>query len=186
MEVTRYEAAVRERAGDRCELCGAREDLTVTLVQPSPEPALDRCVLLCETCGGDGGAEPSHWFCLQSAAWSEVPAVQVTSWRILQSLPDASWAQDLLGQLYLDEPTLAWAKAGDTSDDAPTLDSNGARLVDGDAVTLIKDLDVKGAGFTAKRGTLVKNIRLTGDPAHVDARVNKVAIVLRTEFLKKA
>lgn len=65
-------------------------------------------------------------------------------------------------------------------------DSNGAILNDGDAVTLIKDLKVKGTSTTLKRGTKVTNIRLTDDPAEVECRVNKVAMVLRTEFLKKA
>src|SRR5690606_7250032 len=108
---------------------------------------------------------------------------------LLRALPDEGWAVDLLGQLYLDEETLAWAEAGlsaGASDAArPTLDSNGAVLVDGDSVTLIKDLEVKGAGFTAKRGTLVKNIRLTDDPELIDARVNKIAIVLKSCFLQK-
>lgn len=98
---------------------------------------------------------------------------------------------DLLGQLYLDDETLAWAHAGLGGGAAagegarPTLDSNGVVLLDGDSVTLIKDLEVKGAGFTAKRGTLVKSIRLTDDPELADARVNKIAIVLKTCFLKK-
>lgn len=65
-------------------------------------------------------------------------------------------------------------------------DSNGTILNDGDAVTLIKDLKVKGTSTTLKRGTKVTNIRLTDDPAEVECRVNKVAMVLRTEFLKKA
>ncbi len=68
-----------------------------------------------------------------------------------------------------------------------TRDSNGAVLVDGDSVTLIKDLKVKGTSVTLKRGTLVKGIRLTGNPDEVDCRVEKVkGLVLRTEFLKKA
>ncbi|MCL4110837.1 UNVERIFIED_CONTAM: hypothetical protein GTU68_039950 [Idotea baltica] len=67
-----------------------------------------------------------------------------------------------------------------------TLDSNGTRLADGDTVQVIKDLDVKGANFVAKRGTMVKNIRLTSNPEHVDGRVNGTAIVLKTCFLKKA
>lgn len=66
-------------------------------------------------------------------------------------------------------------------------DSNGAELKDGDSVTLIKDLKVKGASTTLKRGTLIKNIRLTGDPAEIECRSEKVRdLVLRTEFLKKA
>jgi protein PhnA len=65
------------------------------------------------------------------------------------------------------------------------VDSNGAVLMDGDSVTLIKDLDVKGANFTAKRGTLVKSIRVGDDPTHVEGRVNKMSIMLKTCFLKK-
>jgi protein PhnA len=66
-------------------------------------------------------------------------------------------------------------------------DSNGAELKDGDSVTLIKDLKVKGTSTTLKRGTLIKNIRLTGDPAEVECRAEKIRdLVLRTEFLKKA
>jgi protein PhnA len=68
-----------------------------------------------------------------------------------------------------------------------TRDSNGAILADGDNVTLIKDLKVKGTSVTLKRGTMVKGIRLTGNPEEVDCRVEKVkGLVLRTEFLKKA
>jgi protein PhnA len=65
-------------------------------------------------------------------------------------------------------------------------DSNGNPLQDGDSVTLIKDLKVKGSSVTLKRGTLVKNIRLTNDPDEIDCRVSKMSIVLKTCFLKKA
>jgi protein PhnA len=68
-----------------------------------------------------------------------------------------------------------------------TKDSNGALLADGDAVTLIKDLKVKGTSVTLKRGTRVTSIRLTGDPEEIECRVEKVkGLVLRTEFVKKA
>ncbi|MBF0695138.1 MAG: alkylphosphonate utilization protein [Flavobacterium sp.] len=65
-------------------------------------------------------------------------------------------------------------------------DSNGNVLQDGDSVTVIKDLKVRGSSDVIKRGTMVKNIRLTDDPAEIDCRVNKTAMVLRTEFVKKA
>ena len=65
-------------------------------------------------------------------------------------------------------------------------DSNGNILQDGDAVTVIKDLKVRGSSEVIKRGTLVKSIRLTNDPAEIECRVNKTAMVLRTEFVKKA
>jgi len=66
-------------------------------------------------------------------------------------------------------------------------DSNGAELKDGDSVTLIKDLKVKGASVVLKRGTTIKNIRLTDDPSEIECRAEKVKdLVLRTEFVKKA
>ena len=65
-------------------------------------------------------------------------------------------------------------------------DSNGNMLQDGDSVTVIKDLKVRGSSDVIKRGTMVKNIKLTDDPAEIDCRVNKTAMVLRTEFVKKA
>jgi protein PhnA len=66
-------------------------------------------------------------------------------------------------------------------------DSNGNPLKDGDSVTLIKDLKVRGTSETLKRGTMVKNIRLTGDPDEIECNTKQVkGLVLRTEFLRKA
>ena len=68
-----------------------------------------------------------------------------------------------------------------------TRDANGTKLAEGDSVTLIKDLKVKGTSTTLKRGTLVKNIRLTGDSAEIECNAEKVkGLVLKAEFLKKA
>lgn len=68
-----------------------------------------------------------------------------------------------------------------------TKDSNGNVLSDGDTVVLIKDLKVKGTSTTLKRGTVVKNIRLTGDPEEVEGKAGNIkGLVLRAEFLKKA
>lgn len=64
-------------------------------------------------------------------------------------------------------------------------DSNGAVLLEGDSVTVIKDLKVKGGSSDLKRGTLVKKIHLTSDPDLVECRVDGSTLVLRTEFLKK-
>lgn len=66
-------------------------------------------------------------------------------------------------------------------------DANGNELKDGDTVTLIKDLKVKGTSVTLKRGTVVKSIRLTGDDEEIEGRNDKVkGLVLRTEFVKKS
>ncbi|HEU0311279.1 MAG TPA: alkylphosphonate utilization protein [Sphingomicrobium sp.] len=65
-------------------------------------------------------------------------------------------------------------------------DAVGNLLLDGDQVTLIKDLDVKGAGQTLKRGTLIKSIRLTGDAQEIDCKYEGIkGLVLRAEFVRK-
>lgn len=73
------------------------------------------------------------------------------------------------------------------SDEPIVRDSNGTQLKDGDSVTLIKDLKVKGTSETIKRGTLVKNIHLNGRDGEVECNTKQVkGLVLKTEFLKKA
>lgn len=71
-----------------------------------------------------------------------------------------------------------------TEDNTPR-DSNGAELMDGDSVTVIKDLKVKGSSMVIKRGTKVKSIRLTDEPTEVDCKIDGSSIVLKTCFLKK-
>ena len=74
-----------------------------------------------------------------------------------------------------------------TDDEIIVKDSNGARLSEGDSVTVIKDLPVKGTSVTIKRGTTIKNIHLIDDEDHIECRVEKVkGLVLKTCFLKKA
>jgi protein PhnA len=74
----------------------------------------------------------------------------------------------------------------DENDEIIVRDSNGAVLKEGDSVTVIKDLKVRGSSSVIKRGTMVKNIRLTDDMDEVEGKVEKSMMVLRTEFLKKA
>ncbi|WP_443972067.1 alkylphosphonate utilization protein [Sphingobium sp. CR28] len=77
------------------------------------------------------------------------------------------------------------AKQG-AADAVEVRDAVGNLLADGDQVTLIKDLTVKGAGQTLKRGTLIKSIRLTGDAQEIDCRYDGIkGLVLRAEFVKK-
>ena len=72
-------------------------------------------------------------------------------------------------------------------DDLKVKDSNGTLLSDGDSITVIKDLKVKGTSVTLKRGTLIKNIRLTGKADEIECNAEKVkGLVLKTCFVKKA
>jgi protein PhnA len=90
-----------------------------------------------------------------------------------------------------DEESGEWISAANARDKASSSsvevrDSVGNLLADGDQVTLIKDLTVKGAGQTLKRGTLIKSIRLTGDAQEIDCRFDGIkGLVLRAEFVKK-
>jgi protein PhnA len=80
----------------------------------------------------------------------------------------------------------AAAKGATSGDQVEVRDAVGNLLADGDQVTLIKDLTVKGAGQTLKRGTLIKSIRLTGDAQEIDCRYDGIkGLVLRAEFVKK-
>ncbi len=190
-QLAQFFGPLSTRCNAHCELCDAETGLALLEVASDGMPSADHCAMLCPTCRdaivGEGALDVHHWRCLQQSAWSQVPVVQVLVWRLLKKLNGESWAQELTDQIFLDEETMAWAEqGGDSADDEePTLDSLGTRLADGDTVQIIKDLDVKGTSFVAKRGTIVKGIRLTSNPEHVEGRVNKTAIVLKTCFLKK-
>jgi protein PhnA len=93
-----------------------------------------------------------------------------------------------------DESTGEWISAAEAAEKAavPEIgkievrDAVGNLLADDDKVTLIKDLTVKGAGQTLKRGTVIRSIRLTGDPQEIDCRHDTIkGLVLRAEFVRK-
>ncbi|ALR22671.1 MULTISPECIES: alkylphosphonate utilization protein [Sphingomonadaceae] len=91
-----------------------------------------------------------------------------------------------------DEESGEWMAASElkerraTADRIEVRDAVGNLLADGDQVTLIKDLVVKGAGQTLRRGTLIKSIRLTDDPQEIDCRYEGIkGLVLRAEFVRK-
>jgi protein PhnA len=178
-----------------CALCGSPENLRQFHPSGTRVPAdsgLALACTICEICENqlNPGAvlDVGHWRCLQTSAWSDSPAVQVLAWRLLGRLGE-TWASDLRDQLYLEPETLAWAESEPEAEGVPAnvvRDCNGVPLQEGDSVVIIKDLDVKGAGFVAKRGTLVKGIRLGDDPTHVEGKVNGTSIYLKVEFLKRA
>ena len=189
------EEELHVRSESKCELCGAADNLGVYEVPPGSNGSADESVLICGTCReqieNPEKVDVHRWRCLNDSMWSQVPAVQVMVWRMLKRLSSEGWPQELLDTLYLDEHTQAWAEAtGEGKSDEVTVkhvDSNGAVLNAGDAVTLIKDLPVKGASFTAKRGTVVRGISLVADnPEHIEGRVSGHHIVILTKFIKKA
>jgi len=187
------EQTLMQRSESKCELCSSDANLAVYDVPPVGDANSDHCVLLCDVCTGQinnpDTVDVNHWRCLNDSMWSQVPAVQVMAWRQLKRLSVEGWAQDLLDMLYLEDDVLKWAESGaadSDDDDVPTLDSNGVVLQAGDTVVIIKDLDVKGANMTAKRGTAVRNISLTSNPEQIEGRVSGQRIVLLTCFVKKS
>ena len=183
------------RSESKCELCSATAELSVYQIPPESNGQAEDSVLLCSNCKiqieNPDKIDINHWRCLNDSMWSQVPAVQVMAWRMLTRLRSEGWPQDLLDMLYLDDDTLAWAQASgegiNETDKIIHKDSNGAVLETGDTVTLIKDLNVKGANFTAKRGTAVRKISLVPDNAnHIEGRVEGQQIVILTEFVKKS
>jgi len=142
----------------------------------------DASIDICALCA-DTETPADHFRPIASTMWSEDPALQVLAARTLKRL-DTDWSRDLLDQLYLDDETQAWAD--NITAEVTHKDSNGVTLAAGDTVVLIKDLNVKGAGFTAKRGTAVHRITLVPDnAAHIEGRVEGQRIVILTEFVKK-
>lgn len=171
---------------DTCELCGSCESLRGYEVK-----GMDEDIVICKMCHGsieNPKEEINHWHCLSESMWSESGEVKVVAYRLLFKLKEEIWARDLLEMFYLEDELLKVAKEELKETDvlSQTKDSNGAVLQSGDSVSIVKDLDVKGAGFTAKRGTIVKNISLTDNVEQIEGRVNGVKIVLLSKFLKKA
>lgn len=181
------------RSGNQCELCSATEGLKVYEVPPATGN-MDDAVLVCSKCLAqiEKREEPdsNHWQCLTTSMWSEVPAVQVMAWRMLNRLRHESWAAEQLDMLYLDEEKLAWAKASGDHESDGTVDLHrdcyGAILQNGDNVVLTKSLDVKGSTVNAKVGTVVRNIRLvSGNTEQIEGRIEGQQIVILTKYLRK-
>lgn len=188
------ESTLQARANNQCELCKATNNLTVYEVPPNPEQREEDSILVCETCNAQllkkAELDAAHWSCLNESMWSEVPAVQVVTWRMLNRLRNESWAADAIDLMYFDEPTLAWAKATGDHENSGDVelhrDCNGNILQDGDNVVLTKTLDVKGSNLNAKLGTVVKGIKLVADNVEqIEGKIEGQTIVILTKYLRK-
>ena len=190
----KLEDLLKARSEGSCELCQSKESISLYEVSNAPFRDGDSCIMACAVCQGqiEKKAELSsdHWRFLSETIWSEIPAVQVTSWRMLNRLRQESWANDSLDMMYLDEDRLVWAKAaGDHENDHEVVlhrDCNGAQLFDGDTVVLTKSLDVKGSTVNARVGTVIRNIRIVKDNTNqIEGRIENQQIVILTQYLRK-
>ncbi|MBN2647237.1 MAG: PhnA domain-containing protein [Thiotrichales bacterium] len=180
-----------QRSGGKCELCGSEHALSTLEIAPADAGA-ETAILLCATClaqiDQSQPLDANHWRCLNEAIWNPHPVVQVVAYRQLQQLDDHDWARSLAEMMYMEESTREWALQNSTSEETgpDIFDSNGNRLAEGDDVILIKDLEIKGGNFTAKRGTLVKKIHLTDNPKHIEGKINGMQIVIVAAYTKRA
>jgi protein PhnA len=190
----KLEEQLLERSENKCELCQSSQNLQVYDVLPTNGSTAENTLIACEECLAQierrADLNINHWRCLSGSMWSEVPAVQVVSWRMLNRLQNEGWAADLLDMLYLDEELLAWAKAGaEDEEDAVAevhKDALGSVLLTGDSVVLTKTLDVKGSSLNAKLGTVVKNIRLVeNNTDQIEGRIEGQVIVILTKYVRK-
>ncbi len=183
-----------KRSENTCELCQSADNLKVYEVLPEPSDKEDNTIIICDKCRAQiekkEELDNNHWSCLSTSMWSEVPAVQVVAWRMLNRLRNESWAMENLDMMYLDDEKLAWAKAsGDHENDSTVdlhKDCNGNVLQTGDTVVLTKSLDVKGSTLNAKMGTVVKNIRLVDDNTdQIEGKIEGQVIVILTKYVRK-
>lgn len=117
------EEQIRLRSSNQCDLCRSAAITSVYEVLPQQSSNEEDTIMICDKCRAQIGKKEeldiSHWNVLTTSMWSEVPGIQVVSWRMLNRLRRESWAMDSLDMFYLDEERLAWAKAmGDHESDA--------------------------------------------------------------------
>ena len=188
------EKLLQNRCEEKCELCKSGSTLKLYEVPPQSGTSEDNCIMICNKCLAQiekkEELEGSHWNVLSETMWSEVPGIQVVSWRMLNRLRNESWAMDNLDMMYMDDERLTWAKAtGDHENDASVelhKDCNSNHLQNGDTVVLIKSLDVKGSALNAKLGTVVKNIRIVEDNTEqIEGRIEGQLIVILTKYVRK-
>lgn len=190
----KLEGALAIRSDNKCELCKGENNVKMYEVPPQSNSNEDNSMMICAKCLAQidkkEELDSKHWACLTETMWSEVPAIQVVSWRMLNRLRNESWAADNLDMMYMDDERMAWAKAtGDHENDAAVdlyKDSNGNVLNEGDTVILTKSLDVKGSQLNAKLGTVVKNIRLVeNNTEQIEGKIEGQVIVILTKYVRK-
>ncbi|WP_299835452.1 alkylphosphonate utilization protein [uncultured Tenacibaculum sp.] len=185
---------LQDRSHKQCELCAAKDNLSIYEVPPISTGGVDGNILVCKTCKeqieNPETTDANHWRCLNDSMWSEFTPVKVVAWRMLNRLKKEGWPQDLLDMMYLEADELRFAEAtGEHLDESEKVihrDSNGAILQAGDSVVLIKDLKVKGSSMVCKQGTAVRRISLDAENAeYIEGKVDGQNIVIVTKYVKK-
>lgn len=185
---------LKTRSNQTCELCGLQNDDLVAYTVPPKTENTDNQVVLCADCANKVVANdlsnPNYWRFLEGSIWSEVPAVQVLSYKILSKLStNQTWAADVIDSVYLDESLIEWANAEDALEAEKVIhkDSYGVLLEAGDTIILTENLNVKGTSYIAPKGTMVRKIKLVHNNAEqIEGKINGDTIVILTKFVRKS
>jgi protein PhnA len=186
--------ALQTRCNNACELCSEQdENIQAYAVPPKNNDSIDNEVALCTNCitpiQSSNYKDTNYWRCLTGSIWSEVPAVQALSYKILNKLKAEEWASEALESVVLDEAILNWANAEDEMEASKVIhkDAYGVVLASGDTIILTQNLNVKGANFIAPKGTIVRKIKLVADNAEqIEGKIEGDVIVILTKFVRKS
>jgi protein PhnA len=183
---------LQNRSNSQCELCNSDDTAVQAYTVPPKGDQPENQVVLCSECfsqiSANNYSNTYHWRCLEGSIWSEVPSVQVLSYKILKKLDSEEWARDTAESASLEESLLSWASAEETIEANKVVhkDSYGTVLEAGDTVILTQNLNVKGTNYIAPKGTIVRKIKLVHDNAEqVEGKINGDTIVILTKFVKK-
>jgi protein PhnA len=184
--------ALLARSESQCELCQSPTNLLVHTIAPFTDDK-EKEVVLCTVCDtsiiANDFSNKEHFRNLAGSIWSEVAAVKVLSYKLLQKLNTQDWAQDALDGAFLTEQEMAWAMAEDEAKASVLVhkDAYGVTLVTGDTVLLTENLNVKGTNFIAPKGTKVSRIRVVPDnDQQIEGRIDGSMIVILTKFVRKS
>ena len=185
---------LQTRSNGICELCSeAAANLIEYAVPPKTNNAVENEVVVCDTChqqiATSNYSDANYWRCLSGSIWSEVPAVQALSYKILTKLKAEDWAAEAMDAVTLEESVINWANAEDELEASKIIhkDAYGVVLHSGDTIILTENLNIKGANFIASKGTTVRKIKVVPDNAEqIEGKIEGDTIVILTKFVRKS
>lgn len=185
---------IQERSNGACELCSeSSNELKAYAVPPRPADDDANIVAVCTTCNdylcSADYSNANYWRFLTGSIWSETPAVQALSYKILNKLKQEDWAGETIESVFLEESVINWANEEDALEAAKVIhkDAYGVVLQSGDTVILTDNLNVKGANFIASKGTVIRKIKLVPDNAEqIEGKIEGDTIVILTKYIRKS
>lgn len=187
------EQSIISRATNSCEVCQNNTPEHLFTIHPDKDITEENTVYVCSACHGPLSLQETFksedWTFIAHSIWSELPAVQIIAYRVLNGLKSETWAQEALDMMYLEDSI---KEKADMFEYLASMvqerhrDSLGQELFDNDTVVLTKTLDVKGSTLKASLGTVIKNIRLDkNNTDYIEGKIEGQSIMILTKYLRK-